>query len=50
MSLVLDFSDTEASARNSQKNTGWLKAEDSTIELSKPVKVNISPKPAKKGI
>ncbi|GBM31165.1 Integrator complex subunit 4 [Araneus ventricosus] len=50
MSLVLDFSDTEASARNSQKNTGWLKAEDNTIELSKPVKVNISPKPAKKGI
>ncbi|PRD20942.1 UNVERIFIED_CONTAM: ints4 [Trichonephila clavipes] len=50
MSLVLDFSDTESSARNSQKNTGWLKAEDNTIELSKPVKVNISPKPAKKGI
>ncbi|GIY87435.1 integrator complex subunit 4 [Caerostris darwini] len=50
MSLVLDFSDTEASARNNQRNTGWLKIEDNTIELSKPVKVNISPKAAKKGI
>ncbi|KAG8199519.1 hypothetical protein JTE90_009365 [Oedothorax gibbosus] len=50
MNLVLDFSDTEASARNCQKTSGWLKAEDSIIELSKPVKVNISPKPAKKGI
>uniref|UniRef100_A0A2L2YE14 Integrator complex subunit 4 n=2 Tax=Parasteatoda tepidariorum TaxID=114398 RepID=A0A2L2YE14_PARTP len=50
MSLVLDFSDTEVCARNSQRSTGLLKAEDSTIELCKPVKVNISPKPAKKGI
>lgn len=50
MNLVLDFSDTEASTRNSQKNTWWFKAEDNTIELCKPVKVIIFPKPAKKGI
>lgn len=50
MNLVLDFSDTEASTRNSQKNTWWFKAEDNTIELCKSVKVIIFPKPAKKGI
>lgn len=50
MNLVLDFSDTEASTRNTQKNTWWFKAEDNTIELCKSVKVIIFPKQAKKGI
>lgn len=49
--LVLDFSDTEAAhSKGAQKSGFGLKVEDQTIELCKPVKVYIAPKPIKKGL
>lgn len=49
--LVLDFADTDvAQSKGSQKTGLGLRVEDHTIELCKPVKVYIAPKPIKKGL
>lgn len=50
LSLILDFSDLEGSTKMSAKTAFGTKAEENTIELSKPVQVYIAPKPMKKGI
>lgn len=51
MGLVLDFADTDvAQSKGSQKTGLGLRLEDHTIELCKPVKVYIAPKPIKKGL
>lgn len=49
--LVLDFADTDAAqSKGSQKTGLGLRLEDHTIELCRPVKVFVAPKPIKKGL
>jgi len=55
ISLVLDFSDSESSSggggvRQKSGSTATKASDEMTIELCKPVKVNVLPKPIRKGI
>ncbi|XP_077516284.1 integrator complex subunit 4 [Amblyomma americanum] len=52
MGLVLDFTDTETAApsKGSSSQRSGLRVEDHTIELCRPVRVYIAPKPIKRGL
>ncbi|KAH9369714.1 hypothetical protein HPB48_007681 [Haemaphysalis longicornis] len=51
MGLVLDFTDSEAAhSKGSSSQRSGLRVEDHTIELCKPVRVYIAPKPIKRGL
>ncbi|XP_075535942.1 integrator complex subunit 4 [Dermacentor variabilis] len=50
MGLVLDFADTEVHSKGAQRSGLGLRSEDHTIELCKPVRVYIAPKPIKRGL